>query len=261
MPCFKSDNELWRQTTGVAAQNKSCTAKAKRLAMQLNLPLVAIENRDYPTLLVVTEKRVALRLTEAKSPGPIYVDFLSGQLAHRHQYGGGRRQLIAKAVGVQTKKQLRILDVTAGLGRDAFVLATLGAKVTMLERNPVIAALLKDGVKRAQAAPWFQKLQLKLIADDAIRYLKNLTTYPDVIYIDPMYPVRKKSALVKKEMRVLRYVVGADEDAEKLLALALNKAKQRVVVKRPRLAPTITGPAPDVVFKGKRSRFDVYLLG
>lgn len=245
--------------TAIAAQNKHCSAKAKRLALKLNLPFVAIDNHDYPTLLVVTDTRLELRLTEPKSPGPVYVDFLSGTLAHRRQFGGGRGQLIAKAIGIQPKKQLSVLDVAAGLGRDAFVLANLGCKVTMIERNPIIAALLQDGLKRAKEEEWFKTLTLKLIEDDAIHFLKNLKNLPDVIYIDPMFPTRKKSALVKKEMRVLRHVVGEDEDVAALLSLAITKAKKRVVVKRSRLAPTIQGCEPDLVFQGKSSRFDVYL--
>lgn len=244
---------------GVTTQNKNCVVKAKRLAIRLNLPFVEIGNCDYSALLIVNEKRLELCLTEKKSLGPIYVDFLSGKLAHRCKFGGGKGQLIAKAVGIQTKRQLHILDSTAGLGCDAFILANLGCKITMLERNPIIAALLKDGLTRAREKQWFQELKLKLIENEAEHYLKKIKTFPDIIYIDPMYPPRKKSALVKKEMRILRHIVGGDENASKLLSLALKKSKKRVVVKRAKLDPEIKGPKPDLVFKGKSSRFDVYL--
>ena len=191
-------------------------------------------------------------------PGTIYVDFLSGKLTHRRQFGGGRGQLIAKAVGLQKEKQPHVLDVTAGLGVDAFVLATLGCHVTLLERNPIIAAALKDGLARAKKDDWFRTLRLRFVECDAAAYLKNLKKLPDVIYMDPMYPERKKTALAKKEMRLLRYVVGDDTDAPELLTIALTKAKKRVVVKRPRLAATIDHRKPDLVFTGKSSRFDVY---
>ena len=97
---------------------------------------------------------------------------------------------------------------------------------------------------------------------DAISYLKKLPNNkkPDVIYLDPMYPTRTKSALGKKELRILRQIVGEDLDAGELLQVALKTARKRVVVKRPRLAPPIPGPEPNLVFKGKTSRFDVYLL-
>lgn len=193
---------------------------------------------------------------------PIYVDFLHGKSAHRRKYGGGKNQLIARAVGATygspTKQPLHVLDVTAGLGQDAFVLACLGCKVHMLERSPIIGALLEDGLKRAKTDLEFKDIVLTLTITDAIEYLKITKTQYDVIYLDPMFPARTKSALVKKEMRILREIVGEDLDAKELLKLALTKAK-RVVVKRPRLAPIIPGPEPTLKFTGKSSRFDVYL--
>ena len=212
--------------------------------------------------LINIDGYLSLKLTDKNTLRPIYVDFLEGALAHRKQYGGGKNQLIAKAVGIKSSLKLSVLDVTAGLGRDAFVLATLGCAVLMCERSPIVFALLEDGLRRAEKVDWFQALSLKLIHADAIDYLSTITekNRPDVIYIDPMFPERNKSALVKKEMRVLREVVGEDCDAEKLLSMALLIAKKRVVVKRAKLAPTLTDKKPDVVYKGKSSRFDVYTL-
>src|SRR3990167_8916605 len=131
----------------------------------------------------------------------------------------------------------------------------------MCERSPIIHALLQDGLMRAQKEAWFQALSLTLHHADGIIYLSQLhqDNYPDVIYIDPMFPEKTKSALVKKEMRVLRSVVGDDLDSEKLLSAALSIAKKRVVVKRSKLAPTLSDKKPDVVYTGKSSRFDVYL--
>jgi 16S rRNA (guanine1516-N2)-methyltransferase len=205
--------------------------------------------------------RLSLKSSDKSAPGAVYVDFIEGTLAHRKKFGGGKNQLIAKAVGIKPKIKLSVLDVTAGLGRDAFVLATLGCDVLMCERSPIIFALLEDGLKRAEKENWFCELSLKLIHADAIQYLSIIAAEnkPDVIYIDPMFPERNKSALVKKEMRVLRDVVGDDIDSEQLLNAALSVAKKRVVVKRSKLAPTLTDKKPDIVFMGKSSRFDVYL--
>lgn len=193
---------------------------------------------------------------------PLYVDFLQGPLAHRKKYGGGKNQLIAKAIGIKSKQTLIVLDLTAGLGRDGFVLATLGCKVTLCERSPTIFALLQDGFNRALSEKWFQDLGLELFYGDGLSYLSQLTeeNYPDVIYIDPMFPHKAKTALVKKEMRMLREIVGDDEDCEKLLDAALKVAKKRVVVKRAKLAPTLSSKKPDIVYKGKSSRFDVYII-
>lgn len=191
--------------------------------------------------------------------GPMYVDFLAGKTRHRRQYGGGRGQLVAKACGLQKVKTPTVLDVTAGFGQDAFVLACLGCDVTMVERSPVMGELLADGLKRLYADDASDDLLLKLIQQDSIAYLQALTDQPDVIYLDPMYPDTKNTALNKKEMQLLRELVGDDLDAEQLLQLALQKAKKRVVVKRPRHGDLLGNKEPDVVFTGKSSRFDVFL--
>lgn len=235
-----------------------CQFYAEELAQKLKLKLVHKVIHDYPLLLVITKSRLELQPTGMKASGSIYVDFLKGASEHRRLFGGGRGQLIARAIGLKSCINPTILDLTAGLGRDAFVLANLGCNVTMLERHPIISALLKDGLKRARTVEWFQALKLKLIEIDAQCYLSTLEQSFDSIYLDPMYPIGKKSALAKKEMRLLRDVVGADEDAVQLLNLALKKAKHRVVVKRPRLAPSLNAQTPNMTYIGRSSRFDVY---
>lgn len=191
----------------------------------------------------------------------ISIDFTSAAHKYRQQHGGGLGQLIAKAVGVKSKYKPFVLDCTAGLGEDAFVLASLGCKVLMLERSSEVAAALKTALNHALQMPNYQHLKLNLINIDAIDYLMHLKSdyYPDVIYMDPMFPQRKKTALNKKSMRELREIVGEDFDAPKLLSAALCKAKKRIVVKRHRLAPIIEGLPPNFTYEGKSSRFDVYV--
>ncbi|QTS84216.1 class I SAM-dependent methyltransferase [Coxiella endosymbiont of Amblyomma nuttalli] len=231
---------------------------AEKTVRKLKLKLATKNMHDYPFLLAITRSHLALQSTVTQAHGSIYIDFLKGAVAHRRLFGGGRSQLLARAIKLKSNAYPTVLDLTAGLGRDAFVLANLGCDVTMLERHPIIAALLRDGLERAQKAKWFQFLKFKLIETDAQCYLSTLKRSYDIIYVDPMYPVRKKSALVKKEMRLLRNIVGANDDATKLLSLALQKAKHRVVVKRPRLAPPLDGVIPNTTYAGKSSRFDVY---
>lgn len=191
----------------------------------------------------------------------LYIDFISDVFNHRRQSIRGKNELIAKAVGIKSNQTLNVLDATAGLGRDAIVLATLGCNVIMCERSPTVYAALQDALTQASSEKWFQLLSLQLIHQDAHDYLLQLNknNYPDVIYIDPMFPERKKSALVKKAMRDLREIVGDDMDSEKLFEVALRVAKKRVVVKRAKLAPLISEKKPDIVFEGKSSRFDVYI--
>lgn len=193
--------------------------------------------------------------------GPIRVDFVEGAVAHRRLYGGGSGQMIAKAVGIQAGVRPSVFDATAGLGRDAFVLAELGCSLTLIERQPLIAALLEDGLQRAQADAEVAPIvaRMRLLGGNAIDLLRDWAGEPpQVIYLDPMFPHRDKSAKVKKEMRLFRPLAGNDDDAPALLAAALRLATHRVVVKRPRKAPAIAGEQPGYVLEGKSSRFDIY---
>jgi 16S rRNA (guanine1516-N2)-methyltransferase len=153
-----------------------------------------------------------------------------------------------------------VLDATAGLGRDAFVLASLGASVTLVERNPVVAALLFDGLRRAAANPQLAAVAARMQLQHCPAWQALATHAPvDVVFLDPMFPAREKTAQVKKEMRAFHEVVGSDDDASSLLAPALQLAKKRVVVKRPGYAAFLAGQAPTMSVTGKNNRFDVYV--
>ncbi|NMH64985.1 class I SAM-dependent methyltransferase [Shewanella salipaludis] len=192
----------------------------------------------------------------------IVVDFVSGAVAHRRKFGGGRGQSIAKAVGLKQGVNPSVVDGTAGLGRDAFVLASLGCTVTMVERHPVVAALLEDGLRRAyqdaEIGAWMRE-RMRLFHGSSLEALAQMGEAVDVVYLDPMYPHRDKSALVKKEMRLFQSLVGADLDADGLLAPALALAGKRVVVKRPDYAEDLDGVKPSTVIATKKNRFDVYV--
>lgn len=215
-----------------------------------------------PFALVLTAERLELRKLDEPALGAVYVDFVDGALAHRRKFGGGRGEAIAKAVGVKSGYLPTVVDATAGLGRDAFVLASIGCTVHMLERHPVVAALLADGLQRGYAdagiGPWLRE-RLFLLPQAAVAGLATLTFTPDVVYLDPMFPHRRKSALVKKEMRVFQSLVGADEDADALLPAAMAVAGRRVVVKRPDYAGWLQERKPHSAIETKNNRFDLYL--
>ncbi len=221
---------------------------------------------DASIALVFSDKGVSLESRERKNPLVVQVDFVSGSVAHRRQFGGGKGQMIAKAVGLAKGFVPHVLDATAGLGRDAFVLASLGGRVSMLERSPIVHALLEDGLARAKRHAQEEGdvalesilARMTLLNIDSGDFLTQASDPFDVVYLDPMFPERKKSAQVKKEMRVFHAAVGADEDADNLLPLALERATYRVVVKRPRIAPDLAQQKPNFRLEGKSSRFDVY---
>lgn len=203
-----------------------------------------------------------LELAPLHDKGAVWVDFVGGALAHRRKFGGGRGQPVAKAVGIKGDYLPRILDCTAGQGRDAFVLATLGCRVTLLERSPVAFLLLQDGLRRAHENAEIAQIaaRMQLILADARQWLECPPENGfDVVYLDPMFPEPDKRAKSKKEMAAFQTLIGGDVDADALLAPARKLALKRVIVKRPRHAPWLAMEKPNFVFEGESTRFDGYL--
>jgi len=249
----------------VAYIDKTDVDLAKKIADKWQLPYIGdiAAKANFPELEFVLQVNFQhLELSKLDEPklGAIKVDFVSGAVAHRRKFGGGRGQDIAKAVGLKHGFTPHVLDATAGLGRDSFVLATLGCTVTMMERMPVVAALLENGLQRGNLNTDVNDItqKMKIIHASSINDM-DLAQQPDVIYLDPMYPHREKSAAIKKEMRIFQTLVGEDLDADALLAPALALAKYRVVVKRPNYAPPLNNQKPSTTIKMKKNRFDVYV--
>ena len=196
-------------------------------------------------------------------PDNLVVDFIGGAVAHRFKFGGGRGQALPKAVGMKSGKTPSVVDATAGLGRDAFLLASLGAEVTLIERSPKMHRLLSEGMERARLAGGEVAeviSRMTLLHGDAKELLKDLS--PEVVLVDPMHPPRKNSALVKKEMRLIREIVGTDEDSVELMQAALKSARKRVVLKWPQKADPMPGiRAPSHQITGKSTRYDVFMIG
>ncbi len=248
----------------ICCETPSREAQAKCLAKRLHLPLANYHTNEFSYLLCLTSERLELRRVASPREKPLFVDFLTGPLGYRLIHGISRKEPRARALGLAHIPELMVIDATVGLGRDALVMARLGCSVVMLERSPIMAVLLRDGLRRAQHSPIpasIIKDRLQLIQVDAITYLDRLPSddRPNVIYLDPMHPPRTKTAKVKKEMRMLRDIVGPDDDAHILLDFAVVNALQRVVVKRPRLSRPLAGRRPSFNIKGKTIRYDVYI--
>lgn len=246
----------------IAADNSPQTIKlAQQTAERWHLPFV--EHQEQGLVLVQSPQQLELRQLDDPKLGPVFVDFASDALSFRRLHGGGRKEAIAKAVGIKGDYIPRVVDATAGLGRDAFVLTSLGCHVDMIERSPIVAALLNDGLTRAKLDPelsgWLsEKMQLfHGVSYDLLTEWQQIC--PDVVYLDPMFPHRKKSALVKKEMRIFQQLLGPDQDADKLLGPAIRLARKRVVVKRPDSAPWLEDSKPSMAITSKKHRFDVYV--
>ncbi|MEW8013795.1 MAG: class I SAM-dependent methyltransferase [Candidatus Sedimenticola endophacoides] len=254
-----------RDTLALVADPPALAPLLAPLAEELGVQVCAPGQSDARLLLVRGPGRLELRQGGRGAPGPVYVDFVSGRAAHRRRFGGGRGQPLARAAGLKGGATPRVLDATAGLGRDAFVLATLGCEVELVERSVVVAALLADGLRRAAEDPEVGVIarRMRLVRGDAIEYLRHPTggVAPDVVYLDPMYPERDKSALVKKEMRLFRQLVGDDHDTDELLRAARARARARVVVKRPARVGFAGAAEPAYSISSPNTRYDVYLTG
>jgi 16S rRNA (guanine1516-N2)-methyltransferase len=228
-----------------------CAEQAAQLAHQWGF--VYAPPDDDEMFLDLSAQR--LQLCAPAAGGPVYVDFT--ELARRGR-GSWRHEAVARAVRGKSGIAPTVIDATAGLGRDAYLLAAAACRVTLLERAPLSAALLSDGLRRAGSDPVIANM--RLVHADAIAWLAaQPLACAEVIYLDPMYPERRKSALVKKEMRLFRTALGDDDDALALFDIACARAAKRVVVKRPRHAPPLAG-TPHASIDGKSTRFDIYLI-
>ncbi|MCF7530258.1 class I SAM-dependent methyltransferase [Neisseria lisongii] len=232
-------------------------ANAAAQAAAFGLPTVSA---PPPQGEYLTADSDGISLCRAGEKGRVRVDFAGGAAQYRRTKGGG--ELIAKAVAHTARPT--VWDATGGLGRDSFVLASLGLNVTTFEQNPAVACLLSDGLNRAAAADSdtaAAAARITLHFGNACTLMKALAAEcrPDVVYLDPMYPERKKSAAVKKEMAYFHGLIAESQDESGLLAAAKAVAKKRVVVKRPRLGEHLAGQTPAYCYEGKSTRFDVYL--
>ena len=243
----------------VATPDQQLQFRAQALATEVNLPVVAKDRVDCDLLLVVTSNGLELRETGRGAAGGVKIDFGETGKSARRLATASRRQPLARAVGLK-KRTPTIVDATAGLGRDAMLLARLGCTVTAVERSVVLGAMLRDALERA--AEGIRPGRVTLVIGDASDVLARMSDReaPEVIYLDPMYSPSGKSALPKKEMRILRRLVGDDSDAGALLEVARRVARERVVVKRTPRAPPLA-PAPSMSYKSKLTRYDVYLTG
>ncbi len=247
---------------GILPSVAECRATAWGLAKRLGAKLI-----DSPPAeglyLACSIEGLWLRLRTAHRDLAIRAEFGAGRQAYRAGHASPRSEAIARACGLRRYGPRYVVDATAGLGRDAHILARLGARVTLLEQSPVILALLEDGFDRAsrqtQSLDWLG--HMRLIGGDAAIWLRSCAPAqrPEVVFLDPMYPRQAKGGAPRKEMQILQALLGNADDTDSLLQAARAAALDRVVVKRPRHAGPLAGEAPHYRITGRSTRFDVYL--
>ena len=236
--------------------NSACQSLSKRL----RAPLISLQEiKQIKEGFYLTWQDGRLMLFDAAFPNKgLSVEF-DARCAEQSSWPAPKNGPLAQAIGRKTQT---VIDATAGWGQDCFHLFRMGYQVHCIERQDVMVELLRDGLFRLEQQSWIRQLELKspkLIVGNAIDILKGLDFTPDCIYLDPMFPPkRKKSALAKKAMVVLRDIAGNDEDRNELFTSAWQASGRRVVVKSPEYAEPLGGK-PSESFAGKLVRYDVYL--
>lgn len=265
-----SENSNARHFAGLFIDKRigaTALQQCKTAADSFGLNLISTLPDDGLFLIANDSKEgYCLGLCDAQYPKqkPVQAEFTSAEMHFRLKRSGARSELIMRAIGNKSAPW-HVIDATPGLGRDAMVMATFGCRVTMLERSPVVAALLSSGLHQLKAINPDIHNRLALHCGNSIDLLNHILLenlnidLPDVVYLDPMFPHKKKSALVKKEMQVFQRLLGHDEDADNLLLSALKVAKKRVVVKRPNSAQPLNQQKPNMEVNSKKHRFDVYI--
>lgn len=209
-------------------------------------------------------KQLALRDLENPKLSPLSVDFLSAAMKQRFKTGTSKNEPLAKALGLRGfESEPLVIDATAGLGTDSFVMSAMGCRVRAIERSPAIHALLEDGLTRLRAGVWAEpwisiSKRMSFERGDAVQVLSSVEA--DLVYLDPMFPeeTHSKSALPKRTMQIFRRLLDGDEDSSLLFDAAMKAARSRVVVKRPPQAPPLAG-RPTHQVEGKTARFDIYV--
>lgn len=249
----------------ILALTSQSLARAKTLSQRLNVPLCRPDSQeDLSGLqLVVSDGGLGLGFVDSKKGKPYYVDFLSNSWKARLRQGLAKSHIFRRALGSDCS---RVVDATAGFGQDAVMAVALGCEVVAVERSPVVAEILRDGIERAKRedSEFAKKLeQLHIVEADALTYLQKVAKAerPDVVYLDPMFVKPKKTSKSPKEMQLLQELLEGtvkEGEDEALFAAAFEVALQRVVVKRPLKARALKA-GPTHSFKGQSVRYDVYI--
>ncbi|WP_067096274.1 class I SAM-dependent methyltransferase [Marinomonas atlantica] len=251
--------------SSLAVAYRNSNSHVQEIAERLGLVMFRLSSdlkfaTTYDYLLMYQDDALVIAKTGKGAPKPVSVELATGAVDHRRKFGGGKGQDIAKACGLNKRSSLTVFDATAGLGRDSFVLASLGCHVSLFERVGFVRELLSDGLERARLVADIEDIMSNMLLAHGTIFNVVGEDCVDVVYLDPMFPHKdKSSAAVKKEMAFFRDLVGYDEDADLLLPKAQQLARFRVVVKRPKGAPYLNDQEPSYRLDGKSGRFDVYV--
>ncbi|WP_419866017.1 class I SAM-dependent methyltransferase [Methylomonas methanica] len=250
------------EQAAVVYADDAVLAASQALAERLGWPLLAFPglSAESPQAFFLCYRDACLKLLDKQTlkKGGLAVD-VDPRPGEQHSYPAPKKDLLAQAIGKKTKT---VIDATTGWAQDSLALFRMGYDVQCIERSPVMAELIRDGFQRLAQKDWVLNRQLQppeLMVGNAIELLGGLSQAPDCIYLDPMFPPkRKQTAATRKSMAILRDILGDDLDRADLFAAAWQAAGKRVVVKSPDYAEPLGGK-PSESYQGKLLRYDVYL--
>ena len=230
--------------------------KAEKLAKKLNIE-VKEEISENELALLYDER--GLTLTD----GTLEVRGDFAENRNRLSENNLRQEFLVKAVKSKNMgENPLVVDATAGLGEDSILLSASGFRVVMFEYNPVICALLEDAMDRAREIEGLREIveRMTLIEGDSTEKMSEISERPEAVFLDPMFPERKKSGLVKKKFQLLQRLEKPATDERKMYEEALKLRPKKIVVKRPLKGPNLEGTKPSFTIKGKAIRYDCILL-
>lgn len=227
--------------------------KAKNIAERLNIEIITNNKEKFDILLSMDESGLALVSDNMK----LYGDF--SKSIKRLKQSNLQKEMLIHAVKIKGEKEnLTALDATAGLGEDSILLAAYGYNVELYEKNPIISELLKDAMERAEKISELKDIigRMKVHNEDSIIAMQNLKYKPDIILLDPMFPERTKSALIKKKFQILHKIENPCSDENEMLSSAIKANPKKLVIKRPLKGEYLAGVKPDYSLKGSSIRYD-----
>ena len=233
--------------------------KARYISQKLNAPMInGLNNKQTDTGLVLKVAKEGLTLTD----GVLTINGDFSKMIQRVKPGNLQKEILIKAVRIKGKDRINVIDATAGMGDDSLILAAAGFNVIMYEQDKIIATLLESAVEHAKEIEELKDIvtRMQVNCEDSIRAMRNLNERPDVILLDPMFPERQKSAMVKKKFQLLGQLEKPCNNEEELMQAAIDAKPRKIVVKRPAKGPYLAGKKPSHSIGGKAVRYDCYIM-
>jgi len=227
------------------------------LAKKLNIPFIEeTQNADNDYLYLKYDE---YGLSLVKDKMILRADFL--KLVDRIKPNKLNGELLVKAAQIRKFEFTPvIIDATAGFCEDSFLLAAAGAKIIAFEKDTVIAALLEDGLKRAKQIQEISDIadRIEIHVEDSIAAMESMDEKIDIVYLDPMFPQRDKSGLIKKKFQLLQKLESPCKEQEALINAAFKTKASKIIVKRPLKGENLAGVKPSYSLKGRAIRYDCY---